>query len=44
MKDTILIIGASGQIGTELVVTLRKIYGDANVIATDIRPMADEEL
>ncbi len=44
MKDTILIIGASGQIGTELVITLRKIYGDANVIATDIRPMADEEL
>ena len=44
MKDTILIIGASDQIGTELVVTLRKIYGDANVIATDIRPMADEEL
>ena len=44
MKDTILIIGASGQIGTELVVTLRKIYGDANVIATDIRPMANDEL
>ncbi|MDB2362045.1 NAD-dependent epimerase/dehydratase family protein [Flavobacteriales bacterium] len=44
MKDTILIIGASGQIGTELVITLRKIYGDANVIATDIRPMANEEL
>ncbi len=44
MKDTILIIGASGQIGTELVITLRKIYGDANVIATDILPMANEEL
>jgi len=44
MKDTVLIIGASGQIGTELVITLRKIYGDANVIATDIRPMANEEL
>jgi nucleoside-diphosphate-sugar epimerase len=44
MKDTILIIGASGQIGTELVITLRKIYGDANVIATDIRPMANDEL
>jgi len=44
MKDTILIIGASGQIGTELVITLRKFYGDANVIATDIRPMANEEL
>ena len=44
MKDTILIIGASGQIGTELVVTLRKIYGDANVIATDIRSMVNENL
>ena len=44
MKDTILIIGASGQIGTELVITLRKIHGDTNVVATDIRPMANEEL
>jgi nucleoside-diphosphate-sugar epimerase len=44
MKDTILIIGASGQIGTELVITLRKIYGDANVIATDIRSMVNENL
>ena len=44
MKDTILIIGASGQIGTELVITLRKIHGDTTVVATDIRPMANEEL
>ena len=44
MKDTILIIGASGQIGTELVITLRKIHGDTNVVATDIRPMENEEL
>ena len=33
----ILIIGAGGQIGSELTVYLRKIYGDRNVVATDMR-------
>lgn len=33
----VLIIGAGGQIGTELTETLRKRYGGENVIATDIR-------
>lgn len=37
MKETILVIGSNGQIGTELVSELRKIYGDGNVIACDIR-------
>ena len=37
MDDRILIIGSSGQIGTELVIELRKIYGNENVIASDIR-------
>lgn len=37
IKDKILIIGACGQIGVELTLTLRKLYGDSNVIATDIR-------
>ncbi len=42
MPDKILIIGSSGQIGTELVVTLRKIYGNDNVIAADIRTPSAE--
>src|SRR6185503_7911500 len=42
MKDTILVIGAKGQIGSELVEELRKGYGSANVIATDVKD-ADAE-
>lgn len=37
MKDKILVIGASGQIGVELTLALRKIYGEANVVASDLR-------
>ena len=40
--ERILIIGSSGQIGTELVMELRKMYGNKNVIASDIRPSSDE--
>ena len=36
MSERILIIGASGQVGSELVIALRKIYGETNVIASDI--------
>jgi nucleoside-diphosphate-sugar epimerase len=36
-KDKILIIGAGGQIGVELAMALRANYGDANVIASDIK-------
>ena len=35
--DKILVIGAAGQIGSELVVELRKIYGNEHVYATDIK-------
>jgi nucleoside-diphosphate-sugar epimerase len=37
LNKIILIIGASGQIGTELTMQLRKKYGNQNVVATDIR-------
>jgi len=37
MQKSILIIGACGQIGTELTLTLREKYGKDNVIASDIR-------
>lgn len=39
MSTKILIIGACGQIGTELTQKLRKIYGTDNVIASDIRKL-----
>jgi len=35
MSPRIMVTGAAGQIGSELVVALRKNYGDGNVIATD---------
>jgi nucleoside-diphosphate-sugar epimerase len=40
--EKILIIGCSGQIGSELTLGLRKIHGDSNVIATDIKEPAAE--
>jgi len=35
--ERILVIGASGQIGSELTTELRNVYGNNNVYATDIR-------
>lgn len=43
-KDKIWVIGASGQIGSDLVVELRKIYGGDNVIASDIKEPSEEVL
>lgn len=42
VKEKILVIGACGQIGVELTLELRKIYGGANVVASDLR--AENEL
>ncbi|MFZ1263362.1 MAG: NAD-dependent epimerase/dehydratase family protein [Chitinophagaceae bacterium] len=41
VKDKILVIGASGQIGVELTLALRKIYGASNVLASDLREQND---
>ncbi|MCU0445802.1 MAG: NAD-dependent epimerase/dehydratase family protein [Microscillaceae bacterium] len=40
-KDKILLTGALGQIGSELSQTLRDVYGEANVVVSDIRRPAD---
>jgi nucleoside-diphosphate-sugar epimerase len=40
-KEKILVIGASGQIGVELTQALRKIYGNGNVVASDLREEND---
>ncbi|MBS9462827.1 NAD-dependent epimerase/dehydratase family protein [Flagellimonas sp. 389] len=37
MQKSILILGACGQIGTELTIELRAKYGSENVVASDIR-------
>ena len=36
--------GALGQIGSELVTTLRRLYGDDHVVGTDIRPRVDSSV
>src|SRR5579872_2013727 len=36
-REKVLVIGASGQIGVELTLALRRIYGNANVVASDLR-------
>lgn len=40
--DRILVIGAAGQIGSELVLELRKQYGYENVFASDIKPASKD--
>ncbi|MDY6800165.1 MAG: NAD-dependent epimerase/dehydratase family protein [Bacteroidota bacterium] len=38
MMKNILITGASGQIGSDLTIELRRLFGNNNVIASDIKP------
>jgi nucleoside-diphosphate-sugar epimerase len=40
--DTILVIGSSGQIGTELVMNLREKFGSSHVVASDLKDAAPE--
>ncbi len=40
-KEKILVIGACGQIGVELTLELRRLYGGSNVIASDLREEND---
>ncbi len=47
MSEKILILGAGGQIGVELALTLKEKYGKENVIATDIKdphPLLKDEV
>ena len=44
MSEKILVIGAAGQIGTELVLTLRQSKGADNVIAADLKEPNKEVL
>jgi nucleoside-diphosphate-sugar epimerase len=40
--DNILVIGCAGQIGSELTLELRRIYGDNQVVASDIRQAGED--
>lgn len=42
-KERILVIGANGQIGSVLTNSLMKLYGQDNVIASDIRKLDHQE-
>lgn len=44
MSEKILVIGAAGQIGTELVLKLRESKGSENVIAADLKKPNEEVL
>ncbi|WP_298818652.1 NAD-dependent epimerase/dehydratase family protein [Chloroflexus sp.] len=43
MEQQILVIGALGQIGSDLVPALRRLYGASRVIASDVKPARDDE-
>lgn len=39
-SEKILVIGSAGQLGVELVAALKNVYGESNVIASDVREPA----
>ena len=41
--NKILVLGCAGQIGSDLTLELRKIHGNSNVYASDIR-QADKDI
>ena len=41
-KSKILVIGAAGQIGTEITYELSRIHGSKNLVATDIKDDAKD--
>ena len=42
MNETIMILGACGQIGTELTLKLRELHGTNAVIACDLKQGSEE--
>ena len=40
--EKIMVIGCAGQIGSELTIELRKLFGEADVLATDIRTAPED--
>lgn len=40
-RDRILVIGSNGQIGSELLVSLREKYGETNVVSSDLKRPAE---
>lgn len=41
-KETILVVGAGGQIGAVLTEALRDVYGDRHVVASDLRDLGEQ--